>query len=616
MHPDVYKRPLLLVLAALILTLCFFYRPTPSKRDVFHFIAQKEVTLVGRVESFAVFKKDSQNVWIKVKTVNGQRADGWVYARMTGFAPQWKDTLILTGRLQHPYGISLPGNFDWRVYLAQHHTFAEIKTSQAQKLKSAAWPWRMIRAVRRDMLRVFNESFPPPIASVAGGVLLGERGELGADLYTAFQDSGAIHLLVASGGNVGFVTLLTLGLGALLRLRRRTLLGAALITAGVYTLIAGADGPLLRAYLMAACACLGYFLGRNSGVFQGLLLSCALILIGNPAAVFDTGFQMSFLATLAIIIFLNNYQMPARWPKTVRFFGQIFLATLAAQLVLLPIFTNVFYKVSLTGLVSNMILVPFASGLMAVGFAYYLFTLLHVGILLYYPCLWGLEIFQYIVEFFASFRFSSIPATAWTGGSIIAYYILLFWFSQMPQRAFARRILGPCVATALLAWGIGQYRASRPRVFLLSEWNKHAVIVKINKKHSLLFNAGIADEKLERALFALGLRQTEAALSFDGYPAISSSLSAQAKTGFSDIWPGETFSVKGATVQAVWGIHQAKDGRLWEDTGYSGARKGNISYCVEKSARTLCAGSEGRFVKLPSGELLIAKRNETVSARW
>lgn len=616
MHPDVYKRPLLLVLAALILILCFFYHPTPSKRDVSRFIPQKEVTLVGRVESFAVSKKDSQNVWLRVKAVNEQRAGGMVYARITGFTPQWKDTLVLTGRLQHPYGISLPGNFDWRAYLAQHHTFAEIKTSHAEIFQPAAWPWRMIRAVRRDMLRVFNESFPPPIASVAGGVLLGERGELGADLYTAFQDSGAIHLLVASGGNVGFVTLLTLGLGALLRFRRRTLLGVALITAGVYTLIAGADGPLLRAYLMAVCACLGYFLGRNSGVFQGLLLSCVFILIGNPAAVFDTGFQMSFLATLAIIIFLNNYRAPTRWPKMVRFFVQIFLATLAAQLVLLPIFSNVFYKVSLTGLVSNMILVPFASGLMAVGFAYYLFTLLHVGILLYYPCLWGLEIFQYIVEFFASFRFSSIPATAWNGGSIVAYYILLFWLSQIPQRAFAKRIAGPCFAMALVAWGIGQYSASRPRVFLLSEWNKHAVIVKISKKHSLLFNAGITDEKLERALFALGIRRTEVALSLDGYPAVSAPLSIQSKEGFLDIWPGETLAVKGATIQAVWGIHQAKDGHLWEETGYSGAHKGNISYCVEKASRTLCIGSEGRFVQLPFGELLMAKRNKAVSARW
>ena len=58
-HLDVYKRPLLWVLAAVILTLTFFYRPAPSQRDIFHSIFLEEVTLVGRVESYAVSKKET-----------------------------------------------------------------------------------------------------------------------------------------------------------------------------------------------------------------------------------------------------------------------------------------------------------------------------------------------------------------------------------------------------------------------------------------------------------------------------------------------------------------------------------------------------------------------------
>lgn len=616
MHPDVYKRPLLIILVVFILGLCFFYHPAPGKRDVFHFIPQKDVTLVGRVESFAVSKKDTQNVFLQVKSVNGEPTTGRVYARITGFTPQWKDTLTLTGRLQTPYGISMPGNFDWRNYLAQKQTFTEIKSSRVELSKPAAWPWRVVRAVRRDILRVLSENFPPQVAYVAGGILLGERGELNADLYTAFQNSGAVHLLVASGGNVGFVTLLTLGVGALLGFRRRWLLVAALFTAGIYTLIAGADAPLLRAYLMAACACIGYFLGRNSGVFQGLILSCVIILLGNPATVFDTGFQMSFLATLAIVICLNNYRVPGTWPHMLRFFAQIFLATLAAQLVLLPIFTNVFYKVSLTGLLSNIILVPLASLLMAVGFVYYLFTLFHIGILLYYPCLWGFQIFQYLVEFFASFRFSALTATAWNGGSIVAYYLVLFWISQLPHRAFARKIVVPCLIGALLAWGAGYGYRTLPRAYLLSEWDKRAVLVRLDKHTHVLFNDGLKEEKLERVLFALGIDKVDVAVSFDGSPAVSAPWAGTSRQAFLNFWPGDIIPVGPGTVKAVWGIHQTKDGQLWEDTGYSGARGGNISYCVEKSARTLCVGNEGRFIKLPSGRVVLAKRNETVSARW
>ena len=273
MHPDMYKRPLLWCLVALIVGLAFFYRPAPSGRDVFHFLPQKEVTLTGRVESFAVHKKKSQNVIIKVFSVNGQKAEGQIYARLPDFTPQWKDVLEISGRLQQPYGVDLLGNFDWRNYLADKGIFTEIKSSSVAVVRPASWPWRVIRALRTDILRVLNEAFPPDLASIAGGVLLGERGEQDPALYSAFQDSGAIHLLVASGGNVGFVTLLTLAVCAWVGLSRKKMLLLALSVAGAYTLIAGADAPLVRAYFMAVCACTGYLFGRNSGVFQGLLVS-------------------------------------------------------------------------------------------------------------------------------------------------------------------------------------------------------------------------------------------------------------------------------------------------------------------------------------------------------
>lgn len=614
MHPSVYKRPLLGVLAALIVGLCCCYRPAPGKRDVSRFLPQKEVSLIARVDSFPVVKKEKQNAWVSVLSVNGAPAQGRVYARMSGFVPAWKDTLQLSGRLQSPYGVHLPGNFDWREYLARKQTFAEIKTTDVSLVKQAAWPYRVIRTIRRDILHTFDRSFPPQIAQIAGGILLGERGDFPADLYTAFQNSGAVHLLVASGGNVGFVILLTLAVGVWVGLRRKPLLALALVSAGVYTLIAGADAPLLRAYLMAVCACAGYFFRRNSGVFQGLILSCLIILCVTPSAVFDTGFQMSFLATLFIVICLNNFCLPVTWPKAARFFAQIFLATFASQVALLPVFTNVFYKVSLTGLLSNMLLVPWASFLMGLGFAYYALTLLHLGAVLYYPCLWGFEIFQLLVEFFASFRFSSLPATAWNAGSIAAYYIVLFWIFQLPHKKFARRLALPCAGLALLCWGGGYYIAHRPRVYLLCEWNHRAAIVQAHQT-TLVFNDGLSADKLQRALYALGTSRADFATVFSGKQT-DASFARQTAQPLEDIWPGDTVSVRGVTVRPVWELRQTQSGHVWEDTGYSGKPQSGLSYCVEAGKREVCLGSHAQFAVLADGKVISSQTNNTVQRAW
>ena len=616
MHPSVYKRPLLWLLAVLLVALRIFYYPAPQARDIFHFQSTQEVCLTGRVESFPVTKKDRQNVILRVYTLNKAPVRGRVYARLKNISPQWKDTLEICGKLQEPYGLALLGNFNWKNYLALKQVFVEIKSSQVRVVRPAAWGWRVVRRIRHDLLRVLQASFSPAAAGIISGVLLGERGEMDPTLYAQFQDSGAIHLLVASGGNVGFVTLLTLGLGMWLGLRRRPLLLLALGTAGVYTLIAGADAPLLRAYLMTVCGCVGYFLGRNSGVFQGLLLACLLIVGFSPAAVFDVGFEMSFLATASIIVFLSNYRVPSAWPKAVRFFVQILLATLASQLVLLPVFTNVFYKVSLTGIFSNMLLVPLASGLMGLGFAYYVFSCLHIGILLYYPCAWSIELFRGLVEFFASFRFSALPATAWNGGSVAAYYIMLFWVSQLPHKKFARQLFWPCLLAAGLSWSVGYYAAQRPQVYLLSEWNRRAVLVRTGPKTVFVFNENVAPDKLQRALYALGVSHAKLAVAFSGSAENLRSLSSQTPTPFVTLWPGDELSFPSATVYPVWALHQTKQGRIWQEAGYSGQKDEGISYCVEHKNRKLCVGEHGRFVQLPSGKTLTYQLNGTVRVQW
>ncbi len=616
MHSDVYKRPLLWVLAVYILTLVFFYSPAPSKRDVFHFIPEKQVMLTGRVDGFASSKKGGYNVKVKVRSVNGAPAGGTVYARFKNFEPQWWDEISVFGTLQRPYGVNLLGNFDWWRYLALKNVFTEIKVSRADVMKPALFFIRWIRRVREAVLRSFANSFPAELAGIAGGVTLGDRGDFSPELYTAFQDSGAVHLLVASGGNVGFVTLIVLFICSVLGVGRRKMMFAALTAAGIYTLVAGADAPLVRAYFMTLCACTGYLLGRNSGVFQGLLVSCFLILCFHPASVFETGFQMSFLATLAIIICLNNYHPPARWPKWVTFFVQIFLATLSTQLALLPVFTNVFYKVSLTGLISNMVLVPLASCVMGLGFAYYALDLIHAGIVLYW-LLWGaLWLFKTLVEFFASFNMSALPVSSWNVGTVTAYYAGLFLLFNLPLKNFTRKIAPVCGAVMLSALGLQYILQPAAEIYLLNEWNRSAAIVRLRGGETWVLGNGVKEDKIRLALYKTGVRRAEVFLPFSAQTKYDWHLIAE-KTilPFTEIWPGQTVDTRGTRVRLMWGLHETKEGRLWENQGYSGTDKDDVSYCFETQRGEVCIGAYARFVRLADGTVVRNRLNDTVKIK-
>ena len=570
--------------------------------------------LTGRVETFAVTKQESRNVILRVHSVNGRPAAGRVYARVRGDIPRWKDTVELQGKLQAPYGISLMGNFDWRHYLALKYVFSEIKADNMRVVKKAAWPFRAVRQVREDILKKLEELLPPKSAGIAGGILLGERGEFPDDLYRAFQDSGAMHLLVASGGNVGFVIMLAAGVGVLIGLRRRVNLLMALAVAGIYTLIAGADAPLVRAYVMAAGACAGYLLRRNSGVFQGLLLSCLMLVLYQPAVVFETGFQMSFLATLGIVLCLNNYPLPAVWPKWKRFFGSIFLATLAAQLMLLPVFTNVFYKVSLVGLASNMVLVPMASVLMGLGFSYYLLTWIHAGILLKPLCVWGFALFQYIVEKSAAPDWSAVSVAACPAGYVAAFYLILFCAFHWKNKFFSRKWVIGCLLLAVVAGTAGKWTQVKDKVYLLSEWNNGAAIVRLHDGTALVFNSGIAEDKVARALYATGSKRAD--LWVNAKESKISLPAKQTETEWKTLWAGDNRQVNKAQVHARWELHVARDGHVWENKGYSGARQQGLSYCITTHQKELCIGERAKFVQLPDGTVKENYFNGSHQLKW
>ena len=615
MHPDFYKRPLLLALILLILGLLFFYKPVPGPQDVSTFLPQKEVVLSGRVERFYTPKPTSNNVIVKVHTVNGQPAQGYVYARLANFEPLWKDTLEVSGKLQEPYGIDLLGNFNWRKYLSYKHVFAEIKSDTVRVTKPAAWPWRALRAVRGDILRVLNENFPHELSQIASGILLGERGELSAQLLSAFQDSGAIHLLVASGGNVGFVTLLTLGLCGWAGLNRRRALWVALLVAGFYTLMAGADAPLLRAYFMAFCAFAGYYLGRNSGVLQGLVLSCMIILLVQPSSLFETGFQMSFLATFALIVALANYPIPLTWPRWVRFFAQIFLVTLAVQLVLLPVFTNVFYKVSLAGLIANMLLVPLASFLLGLTFIYYVFSWFNLAFILHYPTLICLQGFKYLVELFASLPFAAWQVTAWGAGTIAAYYVGLFALLHAPLKKWRRGLLIGTSVSILGILGMQYWLTPAVRIYLLDEWYHNIALVQVKHGPVFIVGNGLSAPKAKQALYKIGCRQADGVLLTDGNSAKNdyTSLAKQVIAPFQTTWPGETVGLFGNTrVRMQWGLHQTKQGRIWYNTGYSGSKYDEVSYCFDVPRQTgICVG---RLVYVQD-RVITAQTNQTVKVK-
>ncbi len=234
------------------------------------------------------------------------------------------------------------------------------------------------------------------VGPLLAAMVMGMREHLPRDLRFSFRASGLAHLLAVSGFHVGVVALVVfLLLRSLLRLAVCLWPGlsisfwllpsnlAGLLTILVvwlYAELTGGRASALRAALMLSLYILARIFSRDRPLLAAVASSFVLLLLFNPLFLFQPGFQLTYLAMLGILVILKGCSMlkgpldaiTAGMPRYLAGFVGGLLVWLAISLVL-PIFLwpwvgIMFHRVSIVAPISNLVLTPLASALIAVGF--------------------------------------------------------------------------------------------------------------------------------------------------------------------------------------------------------------------------------------------------------
>jgi competence protein ComEC len=215
-------------------------------------------------------------------------------------------------------------------------------------------------------------ALPEPQASVAAGMLLGLKAAVPDPTYDAFARTGLVHLLVVSGWHLSLVAGLLTGLAAHLRLGRGASFWVALAGIWLYALFVGATPTVLRAALMASLIVLAGSTSRKAEPWTLLLAACLALTLWEPQMLWDVGFQLSALATASLFAFsapLHRWleHLPAlRWSGA-RAVTSTLAATLAVQVLVLPLILYHFGNLSLVAPLANVLLVPLVPFAMLLG---------------------------------------------------------------------------------------------------------------------------------------------------------------------------------------------------------------------------------------------------------
>lgn len=170
------------------------------------------------------------------------------------------------------------------------------------------------------------------------------------------QNLGVIHVISVSGLHVALIYSI---LKKLFGIRF-----SLLLTVG-YVMLTGAAFSSIRALIMISLLSLAVIVRKTYNPLAAISFSAGIITLFNPYAPFKTGFQLSFLAALGIILFSKSIKRKLyRLPE---FLNDTISISLSAQVLTLPIMLIQFGQCSIFFMVGNLILVPIMNLLIYIG---------------------------------------------------------------------------------------------------------------------------------------------------------------------------------------------------------------------------------------------------------
>ncbi|PLL13006.1 competence protein [Tabrizicola sp. TH137] len=286
--------------------------------------------------------------------------------------PQPGQVVMATAFLSPPPGPVEPGAFDFRRDAFFDGLGAVGYTRHPALLWEEAAPGEArIGRLRAYLSGAIRAAIPGDAGAFAAGVMTGDRSGLSVEAVAALRDSSLAHLLAISGMNMAFLTafvfaLLRFGLAlippAALRVNGKKIaavvaLGAALF----YLLLSGANVATERAFIMVAVMLGAVLMDRRAITLRSVAVAGTVILFWQPEALLSPGFQMSFAATIALILGFGWWaeRMARRqWSRGAQFVATLVLSSLLGGLATAPFAAAHFNRFTDYGLIANLLTGP------------------------------------------------------------------------------------------------------------------------------------------------------------------------------------------------------------------------------------------------------------------
>ena len=509
-------------------------QPHIDARHIAYYNDQGTVTIQGVIVADPDLRDTYANLRVRAQSLADGEGRREVRGDILVNAPRYPyrsygDVLEIRGRLQTPPVLA---DFSYKEYLARQGIYSLMSYPQIAALSRGKGNpfYLLLFAFRRRARETIASLLPEPEASLLTGILTGVESSIPEETLEAFTRTGTVHIIVISGFNLTLLAGLLVRLGTRIINKRYALV---LAFAGIicYTLFVGAGAPVVRAAIMFSVSLLAYWVGRPYAVDHALAVAVMAMTAINPRLPWDVSFQLSLAATLGLVMLaplLENglrQRLMRRLPeekaiKLAGLVGELFIASLAAQLATMPVILYHFGRLSVISLLTNALILPVQPYVMIFGGLTTLAGLVLpplARILAWTP--WLLMTYTVrVVEWTAQPAWASVSVqmTSWL---VASYYVMLFggcWLLEQAKQARAQLVnigkslvghmptalaLGGLAVAATLLWiAVFSLPDGRLHVHFLDVGQGDAIFIQLPEGQQVLIDGGPEPSRLLAAL--------------------------------------------------------------------------------------------------------------------
>jgi competence protein ComEC len=437
---------------------------------------------------------------------------------------RYGDLIEASARIQPPDYPRNPGLPDFSGIMLQRGMVGSARGRLGQirvvsRGHGLVWMRAAVIPLRRYVARVIDRYLPEAEGALFAGLLLGGRQGLPRDVQQAFTDAGIVHILAVSGMNVTIIVGLVWLLLSLLGIRGWWQFGLGVAAEILYLTLVGWSAAPARAGVMAAAVMFALPVQRRVSATASLAVAGLALLLIDPSMLFDAGAQLSFAATLGIVLVAESLKEPFSTVKNPRQLRSKLLTPLVASVgataATAPLMLHHFFRVQPLAFLTTSAVVPLVGLAMPLGIVVLVAHAISGTVAgIFANALWAvLWLLLKLTLLMGRLQWAIWEpgrlSWLWVGWAYAAMLLGLNW-----QRRWARAGLALALAAGLNAaiWPAA-FRKPQTRIVFLDPGRGDAVLLEDTLGHRILVDAGIDGTNVVRDyLRSRGIHRLDAAI--------------------------------------------------------------------------------------------------------